>query len=410
MRGFPLFSLMLFVAFLAPGPARAEVIEASEGIYLATGFGNTFLVVTSEGGVIIDTSGRRDGRRHYRELRSAYSGPIKYVILTHGHGDHTGGLEAWLDGGAKLVAHESYYEFLTYQERLRAFFRRRNAAQYQGKEISPPAGYAVPKPSGEPDIPVAKSLTLKLGGLSFQIMHTPGETPDHLSAYIPEKRAAFIGDNYYRSFPNIYTLRGTRPRWALDYINSLDTVLALRPEVLLPSHGLPITGQEEIKKTLTQYRDAVAYVHDAVVRGMNEGKDVFTLMEEIKLPEALDVGEGYGRVSWSVRGIYEGYAGWFDMNPASMYAAPERAAYAELAALAGGAGPVVKRAAQLAAQGHAALGLRLIDAALAADPGNQEALKLQIRVYEDFLAQANNSIEKGWLKYGLNKAKEALGQ
>ena len=54
---------------------------------------------------------------------------------------------------------------------------------------------------------------------------------------------------------------------------------------------------------------------------MNDGKDVFTLMREIKLPAELDIGETYGKVSWSVRGIYEGYVGWFDLNPATMYAA-----------------------------------------------------------------------------------------
>ncbi len=70
---------------------------------------------------------------------------------------------------------------------------------------------------------------------------------------------------------------------------------------------------------------------------MNEGKDVFTLMREIKLPPELDVGEAYGKVSWSVRGIYEGYVGWFDRNPASMYSEPPTAAEPELVRMAGGA-------------------------------------------------------------------------
>ena len=55
---------------------------------------------------------------------------------------------------------------------------------------------------------------------------------------------------------------------------------------------------------------------------MNSGKDVYTLMHEIHLPPQLQVGEGYGNLIWSIRGIYEGYAGWFDMNPATMYDVP----------------------------------------------------------------------------------------
>src|SRR5205814_8031650 len=112
--------------------------------------------------------------------------------------------------------------------------------------------------------------------------------------------------------------------------------------------GQPIRGREEVKRRLTRYRDAILFVHDATVKGMNEGKDVFTLMREIRLPPTLDVGESYGKLTWSVRGIYEGYAGWFDGNPSTMYGTPA-AAYGDVVALAGGADAVAARARALAA-------------------------------------------------------------
>ena len=170
----------------------------------------------------------------------------------------------------------------------------------------------------------------KLGDLTFDCLSMPGETPDMLNVWIPELKALFIGDNYYASFPNLYTLRGTKPRPALTYVDSLNKALALKPEIVFPSHGQPIVGAERVRKVLTQYRDAILYVHDATVRGMNEGKDAFTLMKTIKLPPELEVGEGYGAISWSVRGIYEGYAGWFDTDPATMYAVSPAQSDAEL--------------------------------------------------------------------------------
>lgn len=118
-----------------------------------------------------------------------------------------------------------------------------------------------------------------------------------------------VGDNFYESFPNIYTLRGTRPRWAMDYVKSLDRVLALEPEMVLPSHGPAIRGRAEVRRQLTRYRDAILYVHDATVKGMNEGKDVVSLMREITLPSDMNLGESYGALTWSIRGIYEGYVG-----------------------------------------------------------------------------------------------------
>ncbi len=77
-------------------------------------------------------------------------------------------------------------------------------------------------------------------------------------------------------------------------------MLSLKPEILLPSHGDPIVGAEKITTAVTRYRDAIQYVHDETVKGMNDGKDVYTLMREIKLPAELDVGDAYGKVSWSV--------------------------------------------------------------------------------------------------------------
>lgn len=78
------------------------------------------------------------------------------------------------------------------------------------------------------------------------------------------------------------------------------------------------------------------YVHDETVKGMNAGKDVFTLMQEIKLPAKYDLTEIFGKVSWSVRGIYDGYAGWYDGNPSSMYELGPSTVYPDLVRLAGG--------------------------------------------------------------------------
>ena len=100
---------------------------------------------------------------------------------------------------------------------------------------------------------------------------------------------------------------------------------------------MPIKGNAEITRALTRYRAAMQYVHDEVVQGMNAGKDVFTLMRESKLPEALGIGESYGKLIWSIRGIYEGYAEWFDRHLVTMYTIPTSTVYPDVVKLAGGA-------------------------------------------------------------------------
>jgi alkyl sulfatase BDS1-like metallo-beta-lactamase superfamily hydrolase len=247
-----------------------------------------------------------------------------------------------------------------------------------------------------------------LGGVKFEIYSTPGETPDHLSVWIPQWKTVFTGDNFYESFPNIYTLRGTEPRMALDYVHSLNKVLSWKPELMLPSHGPALNGGQNIASRVTKYRDAILYVHDAVVKGMNDGKDVWTLMREIKLPSNLDVGEGYGKLTWSIRGIYEGYVGWFDLNPATMYEAPPSSPYADLVKMAGGPGPVVARALEVFQNGQAAEALRLIDAALAADASNRGALEARLRIVKSLSDRSKNSNEKGWLEYSIRETQAKL--
>ncbi len=390
------------------GSNQKEAVKINDSIYQAIGFGNTYLVTTPEGNVIIDTSLPTVAPRHVRLLKAVSSAPVRYIILTHGHGDHTGGVRLWREADTKVIAQKNHVEFLNYQKRLEGFFAARNAAQF---------ALAIPKPGAwagnyaariEPNVLFDESYEFALGGLTFQIFHTPGETPDHLTVWIPQLKAAFCGDNYYESFPNMYTLRGTEPRWALDYVNSLNKVIELKPEFLLPSHGRPVTGAAEITRRLTRYREAILYVHDAVVKGMNDGKDVWTLMREVRLPPDLDVGESYGKLSWSVRGIYEGYVGWFDMNPATMYSVPPSAVHGDLVKLSGGAAAVVKAARQKIQNGQFVEALRLLDVALGGEPGNRLALEARLDALKGLVAACQNTNERGWLDFSLRDTEKML--
>ena len=398
----------------AAGAGQTKPLEFAGGrILQATGFGNTFMVTTQAGDVIIDTSLPMNARRHHDLLRAVSTAPIRDIILTHSHGDHTGGVSAWKEAGTHVVEQANSVEFRNYQARLEGFFAVRNAAQYNAPvgalgggaraANAYPGDYAAPPLA---DVLFDKEYKFKLGDLTFDCLAMPGETPDMLNVWIPELKALFIGDNYYASFPNMYTLRGTPPRPALNYVESIDKVLALKPEIVLPSHGVPIVGAANVRRVLTQYRDAILYVHDATVRGMDQGKDAYTLMKEIKLPPELYVGEGYGAISWSVRGIYEGYAGWFDGDPATMYATAPTEAYAELVKIAGGATPVAARAEALVAS-DPALALRLTSAALAAEPRNAAALTARRHALDRLLAASKNSNESGWLHAGLSRVEAA---
>jgi alkyl sulfatase BDS1-like metallo-beta-lactamase superfamily hydrolase len=323
-------------------------------------------------------------------------------------------VSAWREKGTEIIAQDEHYEFVNYQNRLKGLFSQRNAAQFpslnvvQLSELELAQGVENFGAEIVPTILFEDDYRFELGGVTFDVLHTPGETYDHLSVWIPDYKAAFVGDNFYTSFPNMYTLRGTKPRWALDYVDSINRILALQPEILVPSHGDAILGVDEIERQLTRYRDAILYVHDQTVLGMNQGKDVHTLMAEIVLPSDLDIGEGYGRISWSVRGIYESYMGWFDGNPSTMFNTAIDAAYPDIVRLAGGANGVAELAETQIAEGDLELALHTADIALRAEPSNVRALTARLSAFQALLEASDNSNEIGWLQFGVRESQEAL--
>lgn len=413
-------SLLVSVGILAMVSASAQdqtkLVKIRDSIYMAETASNVYVVTTPAGNVVIDTAPAQWAQDAKKVLTEQVHGPVKYIILTHGHADHIGGIDLWKEPGTQIIAQRNYVEFVNYVRRLDGFFAPRNAVAFNRPphEVGPWAGNYGAKI--DPTILFDETYEFTLGGIAFELFSTPGETPDHLTVWIPAYKTAFIGDNYAgvgipepMSFPNIYAIRGTKPRWALDWIHSIDTILSLKPEVVLNGHGDPIVGNEEITRRLIRYRDAIQYVHDETIKGMNAGKDVFTLMQEIKLPSKFDLSESFGKVSWSVRGIYEGYAGWFDGNPTTMYDSPPSVVYADLVKLAGGPKPLVRLALEKVDAGKPVEALHLTDVVLAYDQNNTAALSARIKALELLAKSCENFVEEGWLQYGIARAKQKLG-
>jgi alkyl sulfatase BDS1-like metallo-beta-lactamase superfamily hydrolase len=391
-----------------PEADRVQVIKINDSIYEAVGACNVFLVKTPAGNVIIDTTNPVYAKEYVSALKAISKAPVRYIILTHGHWDHTGGVAVWREAGTHVIAQREQTEFLNYSQRLNNFYAVRNTAQF-GHEYPLDEKWAGNFGATQfADILFDQKYEFTLGGLKFELYHTPGETPDHLTVWIPRFKAAFIGDNYDASFPALYTLRGTKPRSALDYIASLKLVMSLKPDVMLLGHGDSIRGNAEIERRLTHYADATQYVHDEVVKGMNAGKDVYTLMNEIHLPPALSVPEQAGKVNWSVRGVYEGYAGWFDMKPETMYETPVTAVYGDLVRLVGGPEGITKLALERIQNGKAVEALHLTSIVLASDARNRGALEARLKALERLQAESENHPEMGWLDYFVKDINEKL--
>ena len=146
--------------------------------------------------------------------------------------------------------------------------------------------------------------------------------------WLPERQVLCCGDNYYGCWPNLYAIRGSQYRDIAGWLDSLDEILSYSATYLLPGHTRPLCGKEEVRSVLTGFRDAIRYVLEKTLAGMNEGKDIDTLASEIVLPQEYAslpyLGEYYGCVEWTVRAIFTAYLGWFDGNPTNLHPLPPK--------------------------------------------------------------------------------------
>ena len=397
-----------------------EVREIAEGVYQARGVANVHLIPTTEGHVVFDTGLATQAAKQRRLLvEAAPSGPITHVILSHSHQDHMGGTEFWVEDGTEIVAHREYAEEQRYLKELEDYLWHRNRTLFDWMPESPPRmgflEYGRVKPTMavvEPD-----ALEFEQGGVRFVVLPTPGaEGADNVCLWLPDQKILFTGDflgPLFPQFPNVFTMRGEKIRKPIEYIASLDRIIALEPEMIVPSHKDPINGKQEIRAGLTRIRDAVQYVHDAVVAGMNAGETVHELMAQIELPPELELSQAHGRVSWAVRSIWEYYATWFHFDSTTeLYPVPREVVYTELAELAG-VEPLVALAASHVEAGQPLHALHLLEIAIGAEPANRGALETRRAALEQLREAAellHNSYELDWLRYRIEATDRALAR
>jgi glyoxylase-like metal-dependent hydrolase (beta-lactamase superfamily II) len=386
-------------------------------IYLSEGNSNAFLVVTRAGRVVINTGMGFEAPVHKEYFDAIDRGPVRFIVLTQGHVDHVGGVDLFREPGTEVVAHAKNAAQQAYDARLAAFRARRShfafAESFERMRRAGAGGAPPVQSRPAPTIAVADRYAFELGGLHFEVIACDGaETEDSLLVWLPQQRICFTGNAMgalFGHFPNLVTIRGDRYRDPLKYVEVLDRLLALDAEMLCVGHFDPVVGRDRIRSELTRMKGAVLHVHDAIVAAMNAGSDVWTAMREIRLPPEFEVGEGYGKVAWSARAIWEQYQGWFHGRATSeLYAVPPWSVSAELVALAGGPGAVAGAAAKKVASAPVEA-LHLAEAALAADPAHRGALAASLAAHRALLAQSVNFWETRWLESEIRKLQTRLG-
>lgn len=379
---------------------KKGVEKVGDNIFAAIGYGiaNSIMIEGDDGVIIVDTmTTMEEAAEVLAEFRKITLKPVKAIIYTHSHPDHIFGAEAFVAAGSRpeIYAHattENHVKRLFTEigpiigsRSLRMYGSFLAPGQVLNVGIGPFLGMKRDSKLGfvRPTRTFSETLEAEAAGIPFKLIFAPGETDDQIVVWLPKQKALIPADNFYWAFPNLYTIRGTTFRSLKQWYQSLDKMRDLNAEYLVPCHTRPIVGAKKIQEILTNYRDAIQYVHDQSIRGINAGLTPDELAEQIKLPphlaEAPYLQPFYGTVSWSVRSMFTGNLGWFDGDAATLQPLTRREQARLVSRLAGGEKELVRHAKELLGNKEFQAALELTGHLIQLNPGHAEAKDIRIK-------------------------------
>ena len=378
-------------------------------VYRSGGTTASYMVLTDTGRIIVNSGMGYEAPHHKRVFDAIRPGPTHHVISTQAHVDHVGGVDLFKQEGTTYIAQANNVACQADDKRIQGLRMRTAGIWFDmlGTDARRIAGQnpgvSMRQSNPIPDVAVHDRLAMRVDGLDIELIAAVGETIDCLVVWLPAQRIAMVSNLFgplFPHFPNLNTIRGDRYRFVEPYLATNRLVRELKPEVLITGRADAIVGAELIEASLERLHGAVDYVHQRALEGFNAGTDVSTLMREIQLPPELRVGQGYGKVAWGVRTLWETYIGWFKLQSTTeLYPESADAALGELVAVTGGSA-ALERASAALARGDAVLAIRIGEAVASVDPDTAGLGALMASAHRFLLDHGGDESfwEHGWLQ------------
>ncbi len=419
--------------FIAHGRSLSRRLhKVTDRIYCQLGscLGNSTLVLGDQGMIVVDTGDCvQQSVEQLEDFRTVTERPVSALIYTHSHyalGSRTY-VPVGQDDTVPIYAHKDLMQVMSRAlGDLAPFLTRRVAMQFgmflpaDGPDSMPNQGLGEiffpldryrPQPGFvRPNHWLDDGQSERIDGVPFQFWHHAGDTDDTLLIWMPDD-GVVINNIAWPVMFNIYTLRGEMFRNPARLLPGLDRILELQPRHLVGVHGVPISGEAEVRRAVTDYRDCIQFTYDQTVRGINLGLSPDELVRFVKLPKALAegrlTGQYYGELPFYVRQIYAGLVGWFGSDTVELHPLPEQDSAQRWCALAGGTDAVLAQAKQALSKKEYQWATELATQALRAGADTADARQLKadaLRAMGQVTTAANT---RSWY---LTQARELEGQ
>ncbi|MCH2557062.1 MAG: MBL fold metallo-hydrolase [Alcanivorax sp.] len=338
------------------------------GVHLLGGQGNSVVVETDNGVILTDTGpGGRVTRAMIERVRDLTDKPLLAIVYSHGHLGYNHGARAWLEDAAErghprpdIIAQDNLPRRYTRYRDTWGLQAHLNGLQFNARfPEQPPEKWFT-----YPNITFRDRHVIDGGNRRVEVLAAPSETDDAVALWLPDRRILYAGPAFIKSIPNIGTpLRTLRDpvRWA----DTMEQLMALQPEVLIPEFGKPVEGAQAAREALNLTATALRYLRDETVKRMNQGMSEAEILHDMDYPEAIFghpwMKPSYGMPDYIVRDIWRSENGWWDRNATQLHpAAPQAVATALREALTDPE-HVLELARRKAEQGEPQLALHVLD-------------------------------------------------
>lgn len=211
---------------------KAEFRQVGDGVYAFVGKlndANALAVVTTQGVVVVDTGNNPPETRLLQQfIRSVTDQPVRYVVITQNHGDHTGGTPLFAPPATVVVHDRVAKDWATWKEHRVRSWRKRFAERADAMKTVHPLDNVVS---------FSDRMTLKLGGKTIELLYVDDpHNPGDIAVWLPESgvmHGGFVG--YITRHPDIRPDYSHGTTWGM--LRQLEVFSALKPKVMVPAHG-----------------------------------------------------------------------------------------------------------------------------------------------------------------------------
>jgi len=229
-------------------------VKLADGFYMLTGPGGNIGVSSGEDGLfVIDDKFDRFGEEIIIRLREISDGPIRYVLNTHYHGDHTGANAKMKSTGAVVTAHENV--------------RTRMGITFDNKLFGRPVKATAPEQW--PMLTYSENATFYFNGQTVRAIHTPSSHTDgDTIVYFEQGDILHMGDNFFNgNFPYIDIDSGGSLQGMIASHNKALSMVGDNTKII-PGHG-PLAAKSDLIKTRDVLKDVMTRVQARIDQGQN---------------------------------------------------------------------------------------------------------------------------------------------